>query len=246
MRSTCLPATGRHNLPLADFECLLVLVLPQLPGSLLSFLPAALNMGATLQTAIDAEDDSPEGDEAKASMQAGGSLAAMNPAADAAYVTPLIEIRGFSFKWLKPAAADPDTPAPPVNLKPTDSIMAGVNRQPTMRRFVDTHRASMMSRRMDSLKVPAGTSPLGTPRVSGAGPFTQLTSAGSVKDVENPSSAHTEAETEAIRARARMRRLGSLSSTASGDFRQRPGQSGDVQVRKIGAYWAAFHLVSCN
>jgi len=67
--------------------------------------PPALNMGATMQTAIDAEDDSPEGDEAKASMQAGGSLAAMNPAADAAYVTPLIEIRGFSFKWLKPAAA---------------------------------------------------------------------------------------------------------------------------------------------
>lgn len=222
-----------------------MLVLSQLPESLLLFVPAALNMGATLQTAIDAEEDSPEGDEAKASMQAGGSLAAMNPAADAAYVTPLIEIRGFSFKWLKPAAAaDPDTPAPPANLKPTDSIMAGVNRQPTMRRFVDTQRASMTSRRMDSLKVPAGTSPLGTPRVSGAGPFTQLTTAGSVKDVEDPPSAHTEAETEAIRARARMRRLGSLSSTASGDFKQRRGQSSDVQVRKIGGYWAAFHLVS--
>jgi hypothetical protein len=191
-------------------------------------------MEATMQTAIDAEDDSPEGDEATASMQAGGSLAAFNPAADAAFVTPLIEIRGFSFKWLKPAvAADPDTPAPPAEQQSTDSIMAGVNRQPTMRRFVDTHRASMTSRRMGSMKQPAGASPLGTPRGSGAGPLAQLTSAGSVKDVENPST-HTEAETEAIRARARMRRLGSLSSTTSGEYRQRRGQSGDVQVRKNG------------
>jgi hypothetical protein len=39
-------------------------------------------------------------------MQAGGSLAAMNPAADAAFVTPLIEIRGFSF----PLAQGPGPP----------------------------------------------------------------------------------------------------------------------------------------
>lgn len=195
-----------------------------------------------MQTAIEAEDDTPEGDEAKASMKAGGSLAAMNPAADASYVTPLIEIRGFSFKWLKPpVGANPDDPADPaadshdLAGKHVDSIMAGVNRQPTMRRFVDTHRASMASRRRHSTESPqpAGASPLGTPRGSTA-TLSPLASTETTKDLENPSSAHTEAEVEAVRARARMRRLGSLSSTGSGSYRQRRSHSGDVQVRQKG------------